>query len=46
MKHIFLGNLPSLQGFADEWLKTVQLELEIIRRPGDNGSGFRFLQNA
>lgn len=37
INHIFTGNLPHLQVRANEWLQKVQLELEIVRKPGDNG---------
>ena len=37
IKHIFTGNLPHLQDRANGWLQKVQLELEIVRKPGDNG---------
>lgn len=36
IKHIFTGNLPHLQGYTEEWLKNIQQELDIVRKPGDN----------
>lgn len=37
IKHVFTGNFVHLQSYAEEWLKNVQLELNLVRRAGDNG---------
>lgn len=37
IKHIFTSNLLHLQSYTEEWLKSIQLELDIVRKPGDNG---------
>jgi hypothetical protein len=37
IKHVFTGNLPHLQNFAEEWLRDIQLEVDLVRNPGDNG---------
>ena len=43
IKHIFTGNLPHLQSYTEEWLRNVQLELDFVRKPGDNGMATIFL---
>jgi hypothetical protein len=37
IKHVFTGNLPHLQSYAEDWLKCIQLDLDIVRKPDDNG---------